>query len=202
MKRVSIFFVSLVFAAVFVVSATAQGGGTAQPAQTGKIGWINTAAFADEKEGVTKYLNALKALDAEMKPRVAELQGIQTKVQNIAKELQTMQANTAVPVKPEAIQAKQEEGSRLQREFEFKKKEYDAAVESRSGAVLGPVSEDISKAIETFAKQKGYSVVLDIAALANANAILVLDPTANITKEFITYYNTRPATTATTTTPR
>lgn len=202
MKRVSLFVVSLVFAAVFSVSAFGQNTGAAQPAQAGKIGWINTAAFADEKEGVTKYINALKALDVEMKPRVTELQGIQTKVQNLAKELQTMQANTAVPVKPEAIQAKQEEGQRLQREFEFKKKEYDAAVESRSSAVLGPVSDDISKAIETYAKQKGYSVVLDIAALANANAILVLDPTANITKDFITYYNTRPATTATTVTPR
>jgi outer membrane protein len=202
MKRSSLFIVSLVFAAVFAGSAFSQNGGAAQPAQTGKIGWINTAAFADEKEGVTKYINALKALDAEMKPRVTELQGLQTKVQNLAKEIQTMQGNTAVPVKPEAIQAKQEEGQRLQREFEFKKKEYDATVESRSGVVLGPVSEDISKAIEAFAKQKGYTVVLDIAALASANAILVLDPTANITKEFITYYNTRPATTAATTTPR
>jgi outer membrane protein len=201
MKKVSFFIVSLVFAAVFVSSASGQNGGATQPA-AGKIGWVNTAAFADEKEGVTKYLNALKALDAEMKPRVTELQGIQTRIQNLAKEIQTMQANTAVPVKPEAIQAKQEEGQRLQREFEFKKKEYDAAIESRSGAVLGPVSEDISKALETFAKQKGYTVVLDIAALANANAILVLDQSANITKEFITYYNTRSATTATTATPK
>lgn len=202
MKRISLFAAIMLFAAVFAGSAVAQNGAAAQPALSGKIGWINTAAFADEKEGVTKYLNALKALDAEMKPRVTELQGIQTKIQNLAKEIQTMQANTAVPVKPEAIQAKQEEGQRLQREFEFKKKEYDASVESRSGALLGPVSEDISKAIEAFAKQRGYSVVLDIAALANQNAILVLDPSANITKDFITYYNTRPATTATTTTPR
>lgn len=202
MKRVSLFIVSLVFAAVFVVSSFAQNGGAAQPPQTGKIGWVNTTAFGDEKEGVTKYVNALKALAAEVKPREVELQGIQTKLQNLAKEIQTMQANTAVPVKPEAIQAKQEEGQRLQREFEFKKKEYDATVESRSPAVLGPISEDIQKALETFAKQKGYTVVLDIAPLANANAILVLDPTANITKEFIAYYNTRPATTATTATPR
>lgn len=200
MKRASFFVVSLMFAAVLSVSSFAQTS-PAQPG-AGKIGWVNTAAFADEKEGVTKYISALKALDAEMKPRVTELQGLQTRMQNLGKEIQTMQANTAVPVKPEAIQAKQEEGARMQREFEFKKKEYDAAVESRSGAVLGPVSEDISKALETFAKQKGYSVVLDIAALANANAILVLDPTANLTKEFITYYNTRPATTATTATPR
>ena len=89
----------------------------------------------------------------------------------------------------------------FQREFDFKKKEYDAAVEKRSGEVLGPVSADISKVIQDYAKLKGYAVVLDINALAQANAILALDASANITKEFITYYNQRPATTAATVKP-
>lgn len=199
MKRFTTLALSFVFAAVFAVSAFGQAG--AQPAMT-KIGWIDTGAFADPKEGVTKYNNALTALDNEMKPRVAELTTLQTKIQNIAKEIQTAQANTAVPINQQTILAKQDEGQRLQREFEFKKKEYDAAVEKRSGEVLGPVSADISKAIQDFAKTKGYTVVLDIAALASANAILSLDPTSNITKEFITFYNARPATTAAATTPK
>ena len=188
MKRFSTFALSFVFAAVFAVSAFAQAG--AQPVMT-KIGWIDTGAFADPKEGVTRYNNALTALDGEMKPRVAELTGIQTKVQTIAKDLEALQ-KPGIPVDQKAILAKQDEGQRLQREFEFKKKEYDAAVEKRSGEVLGPVSADISKAIQDFAKAKGYAVVLDIAALASANAILALDPASNITKEFITFYNTRP----------
>lgn len=193
MKRVSRFALGIVFAALFAVSASAQTGT--------KIGWIDTGAFADPKEGVTKYNNALTALDNEMKPKVTELQGIQTRVQNIAKEISDLQKPN-VPVDQKAILAKQDEGQRLQREFEFKKKEYDAAVEKRSSEVLGPVSADISKAIQDFAKQKGYAVVLDIAALANANAILALDPTTNITKEFITFYNTRPAAAATAVTPK
>ena len=61
MRRISTFAVSFLFAAVFAVSAFAQ----VQPAAS-KIGWIDTGAFADEKEGVTKYINALKALDGEM----------------------------------------------------------------------------------------------------------------------------------------
>ncbi len=200
MKRFTTLVLSLVFAAVFAVSAFAQAG--AQPTLT-KIGWIDTGAFADEKEGVTKYINALKALDNEMKPRVTELQGIQTKVQAIAKELDDWSKRPAnVPVDQKAVLAKQDEGQSLQRTFEFKKKEYDAAVEKRSGEVLGPVSADISKAIQEFAKSKGYAVVLDIAALANANAILALDPSSNITKEFIAYYNARPATAATAATPK
>lgn len=198
MKRFSTFALSFAFSAVFAVSAFAQAG--AQPAMT-KIGWIDTGAFADPKDGVTKYNNALTALDGEMKPRVAELTGIQTKVQTIAKDLDALQ-KPGIPVDQKAILAKQDEGQRLQREFEFKKKEYDAAVEKRSSEVLGPVSADISKAIQDFAKAKGYAVVLDIAALASQNAILALDPASNITKEFITFFNTRPTGTAATATPK
>lgn len=197
MKRISTFAVSLVFASIFAVAAFGQAP------QATKIGWIDTARFADDKEGVTKYNNALKALDTEMKPRVTELTALQTRLQKIAEEIRTATNVPAnVPVNNQLVAQKQDEGQRLQREFEFKKKEYDAAVEKRSGEVLGPVSADISRAIQDFAKQKGYAVVLDIAALANANAILALDGSANITKEFITFYNARPPATATAAAPK
>lgn len=206
MKRISTIAVSFVFAAIFAVSAFAQTGTpTGTQAAATKIGWLDTGAFAgDEKglNGVTKYINALAALDAEMKPRVTELNGIQAKLKTISDDLTKMTSNPAVPVDQKAAAAKQDEGQRLQREFEFKKKEYDAAVEKRSGEVLGPVSTEISRSIQEYAKARGYAVILDIAALANANAILALDASANITKDFITYFNTRPAGTATATPPR
>ncbi|MEJ7622425.1 MAG: OmpH family outer membrane protein [Pyrinomonadaceae bacterium] len=198
MKRVSRFTLSIVFAAVF--SVTAFGQAAAQP--SGKIGWIDTQSFASEKGGVTRYVAASKALDGEFKPRVSELEGLQTKIASLAKEIQAMQGNAAVPVNQQTLLAKQDEGQRLQREGEFKKKEFEAAYQARMGQVLGPITADIGKAIQDFAKQKGYSVVLDIAALANASAILVLDPSADLTKEFIIFYNARPATTATTAVPK
>ena len=195
MKRVSTFALSFIFAAIFSVAAFGQ-------AAPGKIGWIDTASFAAEAGGVTRYISASKSLDAEFKPKVTELEGLQTKIANLAKEIQAMQGNTAVPVNQQTLLAKQEEGQRLQREGEFKKKEFEAAYQARMGQVLGPITNDIGKAMQDFAKQKGYAVVLDIASLANANAILVLDPSADITKEFIAFYNARPATTATTATPK
>jgi Skp family chaperone for outer membrane proteins len=130
---------------------------------------------------------------------VTELQGIQTRIQSIAAEIQKMTGNTAVPVDQKALAAKQDEGQRLQREGEFKKKEYDAAVERRSNELLGPISADISRAIQDFAKARGYTVILDIDRLGQAGAILSLDPSANVTKEFITFYNMRPAAAATAT---
>ena len=196
MKRINTIAVSFIFAAVFAVSAFAQA-----PAAS-KIGWIDTGAFADPKDGVTKYNAALAALDKEMQPKVAELNAIGAKLKIINEWLANANKNAAVPVDQKAIQAKQEEGQSLQQEGEFQKKKYDAAVEKRSGEVLGPVSAEISKAIQDYAKLKSYAVILDIAALANANALLAMDPSANITKEFIAYFNTRPATTATTTTPK
>ena len=91
MKRISTFAVSFLFAAVFAVSAFAQ----VQPAAS-KIGWIDTGAFADEKEGVTKYVTALKALDAEMKPRITELQTIQSKLKTLTDDIAKMQSNPAI----------------------------------------------------------------------------------------------------------
>ena len=200
MRRFTLLTVSVVFAALFAVSTFAQAG--AVPTAS-KIGWLDTGAFGDEKEGVTKYVAGLRALDSEMKPRVTELQTMQAKLKTISDELTKAQNSPAnVPIDQKAIQAKQYEGQSLQSTFDFKKKEYDATLEKRSGEVLGPISADISKAIQDYAKLKGYAVVLDINALAQANAILALDATANITKDFIVFYNARPATTATTATPK
>lgn len=196
MKRFSLFAVAAVFAAVFAVSASAQ------TAAATKIGWIDTGAFADAKEGITKYLNAYKALETEARPKLQELTGIETKIRTIASDLQKMQANTAVPIDQKTAAAKQDEGQRLQREYEFKKKEYDAFLEKRGGEILGPVNQDIGKAIQEFGKQKGYAAIFDIDKLAQAGAILMLEPTANITKEFVTFYNARPAGAATAAVPR
>jgi Skp family chaperone for outer membrane proteins len=201
MKRISLLAVSFIVAAVFASSAFAQTG--AQPG-AGKIGWLDTGSFGDEKEGVTKYLNALKGLEAVMKPLSTELNTIGVKLNTINEDIKKMTANPAIPIDQKALAAKQEEGQRLQREGEFKKKEYDAQLEKRSGEILGPVTNDILKAVQDYAKQKGFAVVLDIAALANQNlnAILALDPSANITKDFITYYNARQAPTAAATVPK
>ena len=202
MKRINILAASFIFAIVMAASALAQT--TAQPG-AGKIGWLDTGAFADEKAGVTRYIGAIKSVEAEMKPRVTELQGLQTRLKTISDDLAKMQLacqNPAIPCDQKAAAAKQDEGQSLQRDFEYKKKAFDAAYERRTGEILGPISADIMKAVQEYAKQKGYLAVLDIAMLDQAHVILALDQTADITKEFITYYNARPATTATTAVPK
>jgi Skp family chaperone for outer membrane proteins len=197
MKRISLLAASFILAALAAVPALSQTA----PA-TGKIGWLDTGAFAAETGGITKYVTALKAINAEMQPRVTELQTLQAKIKTISDDLTKMQSNPAIPVDQKAFAAKQDEGQRLQREGEFKKKEYDAAVEKRSGEVLGPITGDILKAVQDYAKAKGFTVILDIATLDQAHAILALDPSADVTKDFIVFYNARPGSTATVAAPK
>lgn len=197
MKKLGFIASAFVFVFVLGVSAFAQ-----VPAAPGKIGWIDTGEFSDEKTGILKYVNAYKALANEAKPRETEMIGIQTKIQTITADLRKMQENTAVPIDQKAAVAKRDEGERLSRELKFKKEEYDAFVQKRGGEILGPVNQDIGKAIADFGKAKGYVAIFDIEKLAQAGAILHLEPTANITKEFIAFYNARPAGAATAATPK
>ena len=65
---------------------------------------------------------------------------------------------------------------------------------------LHDVRLDASNALELFS---GYDLILDVAKLDNAGLILAYNPTkVDVTKDFITFYNSRPAGAATTgTTP-
>jgi Skp family chaperone for outer membrane proteins len=201
MKTFRSIAVSLFFAALFTVSAFAQT--PTQPAGAGRIVTINTAAFEDPKAGITRYVNAMNALENEFKPTSTELQTLGTKIQTLQKQYNDLaaQANVAnSPIKPESLQAKLDEIQNLQVEFKRKQEDAKIKLERRQQIVMGPVMQDIQKAMQDFTKQKGYGLVLDAAKLDNAGIILGWDESKiDVTKEFVTFYNARPATTAVTT---
>ena len=182
-------------AGCFAAPAFAQGT-TAAPGS--KMGWIDTRFFGDDKEGIKRLTAAYTALEREAQPKEQELTGIENRLRSIATEIDNIRKAAAAPsgppVDPKTITDKQDEGARFQRELEFKKKEYEAFIQKRSNELLGPINQDIVRQISEFAKQKGYAVVFDISKMIEAGAILHLDATADITKEFITFYNARPAT--------
>ena len=174
---------------LLAISAFAQ----AQPASV-KIVFINTNAFYEEKLGITKLVNANKQLDTEFGARMKELQDGNTKLQTIANDLQNMQKLPQQQFNQTAFNTKQDEGEKLQRELNYKKTELETAVNKRRTVLIGPISQDIGKAMDEFAKKNGYGVILDVAKLDDAGAILVLTEAADVTKEFITFYNARPVT--------
>lgn len=200
MKRFGYSSAVLVVFAFLSVSVFAQ-------AATPKIGLVNPLAFDDPKVGITKYVAAMNTLEAEFKVRTTELTNMQAKLQALEKELVDLQARlrdpkNTVPIPQATATAKAEEFQRLSREFKFKADEYKAAVEKREVELRGPIREDIGKALREFTKKNGLVLILDVAKLDEAGMLLATDDVADMTKEFIAFYNTRPATTATTTTPK
>jgi Skp family chaperone for outer membrane proteins len=202
MKRFSFIAVSFIFAAISAVSAFGQVAAPAGSAPV-KIVVINTMAF-EGKEGITKYSNAMAALETEFKPAQTEIQTMMTRYQALATEIENARkANPSVPIKPETIQAKVDEAQGLEVNIKRKQEDGKAKFERRQQAVMGPIMQDIYKAMDEFAKQKGYALILDAAKLDGAGLILAVDlPKVDVTKDFITFYNARPATTATTAAPR
>ena len=198
MKRFSLVAVFVILAAISTVSVSAQTAAM-------KVVVINTQMF-DGKDGIVKYTNAMTALENEFKPLDAELQTLATRYQNLGKELKTLQDQITagtVPVNQAAAQAKADEYQTL--ELTIKRKQEDGKVryEKRQPQVMGPILQDIGKAMQDFAAAKGYDLILDASKLDQQQILLAFIPAkVDVTKEFITFYNARPASAATAATPK
>jgi len=201
MKTFRLIAASFIFSALFAVSAFAQ---TAAP--TGRIGLINTFAFEDEKVGITKYRNAIGSVETEFKPDNDKLRSSASRYDTLRKELEgfqnTVKNGGKVPISDAALQAKVDELGKLEREIKFQQEDAKTRYERRYQTVVGPILGDIMKAMNDFAKQKGYAVILDGAKLQESGILMAFDEKYNVTIEFIQFYNTRPAGTASAATPK
>lgn len=194
----------IVLTAVFTVFAVIPA--LSQTTGGMKIAVINTLAFDDEKNGITKYVNALNALEREFQPIRNDLQTLTNRIDTLTKEYNTLVEQAGKPNSPvsqQTLQTKREEIERLQREAKFKQEDASAKYQSRYNAVVGPILQDIMKAMQEYAKQKGYALIFDAARLDEGQLILAVgDEKIDVTKDFITFYNARQSTSTTTTNPR
>lgn len=206
MKRFSLIAAALIFAAALAGNAKAQGaGGQANQASTYKIVVINPAMF-DSKEGITRYINAMDSLEAEFKPIEAKIQQMVTRYNQLGAELKKLQdqLNTpgGVPIDQKSADAKLLEYQTLEKSIKREQEDAKEKFERRQQQVMGPLLQEIGKAMQDFANQKGYDLILDASKLDNAGLILAYNPVKiDVTKDFITYFNSRPATAATATAP-
>ena len=206
MRRVSVIAASFVFAAIFAVSALAQAPAAGAQTATFKMAVIDTTAFG-AKDGITRYNAAYSALENEFKPLQTEIDGMVTRYNSLGAEIKkaqdTLAAGGNVPIDQKALQAKVDDFKSLELQIKRKQEDAQARLQSRQPVVLGPIQAEIGKALNDYAKQKGYAMILDVGRLDNAGIILAMDETkVDVTKDFITFFNARPATTATTAAPK
>jgi Skp family chaperone for outer membrane proteins len=141
--------------------------------------------FTDEKAGIFRVIDATMSLRNEFRARDQELKAIQVRLDALVEDIQKLrQAN---PVDPKTIQAKQEEGLRLQQDFDARKQRYQQDYERRYGQVMGPVTQQVGKALDEFAAQHGITMTLDVSKMLPA--ILTALPTVDVTAAFIAEFN-------------
>lgn len=199
MKIYRLIAAAALLAAIAVLPAYAQGSGAAPAgsAATNKIAFVDTRAFGGDDKGnggITRYVNAMRTLEKEFQPRETELQNIQSRINTLAEDIRKLSGGGGV-VDPKTIRQKQDEGEKLARELDFKKKDAEAAFQKRYADTVGPIYDDIAKSLDAFAKQRGISMLFDVSKLARDGTILAVDSSLDLTKTFIAEYNTRnPAT--------
>jgi Skp family chaperone for outer membrane proteins len=192
MKRFNLAAACFILAAIFAVTASAQTGAV-QPAGNSKMVVINTAAF-DNKDGITRYINAMNGLEAEFKPVETKIQGMATRYQTLGTEIKKIQDQPAgVPFDQKAAEAKVEEYQTLEKSIKREQEDAKAKFERRQQQVMGPLLQEIGKAMQDYATQKGYDLILDAAKLDNAGLILAFNPAkVDVTKDFITTHVRQP----------
>jgi Skp family chaperone for outer membrane proteins len=200
MKKIRLFTVGLIIAAFSALSIFAQ----TQPNPPSKIGLINTLAFGDAKAGITKYATAMSGVDNGFKVELDGLKTMVTRLQTLETELTNLQKQAATPGQTNAAQlqttynTKIEEYDKLGREYKFKQEDVRTRYQRRRQEVMGPILIDIGKAMQDFAKQRGYTMLFDASKLEEGGVLLTIDEKADVTRDFITFYNARPATAAVT----
>jgi outer membrane protein len=194
-------------AAVAFLAALSAGSVLAQPRTTPaatapqtaavpetKIALVNTDEFADDKTGISRLVTAMKRVDGEFQPRRTELQTLQTQIEKATADLAKAQPLQDAKVS----QAQNDKIEVMKTEFKRKGEDAQAAYQKRLQDVLGPVYDEIGKALDAYAKAHGITLILDVTKI---QGIVSAAESLDITRPFIIEFNSKNPATASLTTP-
>ena len=160
-----------------------------------KIALIDSAAFADEKQGINRFVAAIKKVDAEFQPRRTEMQTLQAQI-----EKSTADLNKAAPVQDPKVTAQQNDKiEQMKKDYQRKGEDAQTAVDKRLQEVLGPIYDEIGKALDVYAKAHGITLILDVSKV---QGIVSAAESLDITRAFIVEFNSKNPVTAALTPPK
>jgi len=155
------------------------------PVPQSRVALIDTSMFADDKKGIFRFIDAVKAAQAPYAAQNQELVNLQSRINALIEDIRKLRATPQPDQR--AIQAKQEEGTRLQQDLNTKKQRFDEDYGKRYLEVTAPISEQIGKAMDQYARERGITMTLDLGKLLPA--ILTALPAVDVTDAFIADFN-------------
>ena len=202
MKRTGSIIAFILVAAIAAAPVFAQTPGT-QPrlqapvtnVQVSKVAVIFSEAFQDPKTGIARFAVLLTKLNSEFqktqddlnetRQRIAQLNDDVNKTKNIAD--------------PKVAQQKIDQLDQLKKEYQRKGEDAQAAYQRRRVEVFGPLQNDVSKALDAYAKSHAITLIIDGSQVPG---LLYASEAIDITKVFISDFNLKNPATASATTPR
>ena len=154
---------------------------------------MNSEAFLDERSGVTKLINAYRALKDEFRQVTTDLNATRSEIEKLATEIQQLQTKLnggtgdLKSIRAE-IEQKNDEGSRLQIELKRKQEDAKARFEKREKQVTEPIYKEIGDALDAFSTKNSIDLILDVS---KTNAILMVNGAIDVTDAFIREFNAR-----------
>lgn len=187
------FFAAVSASSVFAQPKPAGTAAPTAPVQTAnlpetKIALVDTDEFLNEKNGIVRLVTAAKKVEGEFQPRRTELQGLQSQIDKMTADLQK-----AAPVQDPKVSAQQQDAiDQKKKELQRKGEDAQAAYQKRLQEMLGPVYDEIGKALDAYAKAHGITLILDVTKI---QGIVSASESLDITKPFISEFNSKnPAT--------
>ena len=167
------------------------------PIPTATVAVIYSQAFIDPKTGITRFSAVLSKVNAEFDQRQKQLDAQKIALQQLQAEIAKMQ-NPApgVQVDQKILRAKADEFTQKNTTYTRDGQDAQQAYAKRRDELLGPLNEEIGKALEVFAKAHGITVIIDGSQVPLVYAADNID----ITTRFIADFNSKNSTTASTAT--
>ena len=169
---------------------------TAAQLPTAKMAVIYTDMFLDAKTGIAKFTTIVNKLNGEFQKLKDEITAMQTRAASLEGEINMLRdAPAGTPIDQRSLQAKIDQLEQLKKDIQRKGEDAQAAYNRRRQELFAPLQDEIGKALEAFAKARGITAIIDAAQVP----LLYAADNIDITRAFITEFNTKNPATAVTT---
>jgi Skp family chaperone for outer membrane proteins len=167
---------------------------TSAPIPEGRLALIYSEEFRDPKSGIARYNVLMTSLNNEFQPRQKELNDLAQRIQQLNDDIEKTRSIAA----PDAIVKKIEQLDQMKKDYQRKGEDAQSAFKRRHEEVMNPLNAEIGKALETYAKARNITVIIDGNQVPLVYAVESID----ITRQFINDFNSKnPATAAATPRP-
>jgi len=166
-----------------------------------KVAVIFSEEFQDPKTGIARFSATLNKLNGEFADRQKKLDDMAAKIKQLPDEITNLQQQAAkgTPIAPQTIQAKIDQLDQLKKQATRESEDGQAAYQRRRQELFAPLQEDVGKALDAFAKARGITMILDGSQV---QGILFTADSVDVTKAFISEYNSKNPATAAVTPPK